>query len=106
MNPGKLDRRVEILAPLVTASKAGGGAEQSFSVAATVWGARADQGGREYREFGALNAEATSVFTLRWREGLTTRNRLCCEGKEYDIRNISETGGRHVFLLVQAQVRS
>jgi len=106
MNPGKLDRRVEILAPLVTASTAGGGAEQAFVTEATGGGARADQGGREYNAFGALNAESTSVFTLRWREGMTTRNRLRCEGIEYDIRNISETGGRHVFLLVQAQARS
>jgi hypothetical protein len=105
MNPGKLDRAIEILEPVIKISGDSGGASEDFRAVAQIWGARSDQVGREYRAAGALNADITATFTIRYREGLTTRHRLRCEGKDYDILEIGETGARRTFFLVQTKAR-
>jgi SPP1 family predicted phage head-tail adaptor len=106
MNPGKLDRRIEIHGPTVSVSAESGGAEERFALVATVWAAKADAGGREYRAAGALNAEASTLFTIRFRADITPRHRIVCEGQTYDILGIGEaSGARRAFLNVQARVR-
>jgi len=105
MNPGKLDRRVEILAPTIVISASSGGASEIFTVVAVVWAQRIDGGGREYRSSGALNADKNALFTMRYKADLTTRHRLRCEKQEYDILDIGETMGRRTFIAVQTKAR-
>lgn len=106
MNPGALDRQISLFAPVQTTDAVSGGAVTTFRNAGVIWGKRVDQGGREYRALGALNAETTAVFTIRYHPEITTRWRMTSEGYDYDITDIGETGNkRRELLAVQAKIR-
>jgi hypothetical protein len=106
MNSGALDRFVVIFAPVTTVDAASGGSVETFRPAGTCWAKREDTGGREYRSSSALQAEKTTLFTIRYRADLTTRHRLTCEAQNYDITDIGEVPGtRRAWLTVQAKGR-
>jgi len=59
--------------------------------------------GREYFLAGAIQAESTVKFTMRYRAGLTASMRLIHEGKPYGITTVINVKGRNRETLVMAQ---
>jgi SPP1 family predicted phage head-tail adaptor len=93
MNPGNLDRQVTIQSAATTRD-ASGGVVLTWSDVVTVWGHKAEQGGREFRSAGTVHAEATVLITIRYYAPLTTDHRLTVEGRTLDILAINEIGRR------------
>lgn len=98
MNPGKMDRRVSIQALTVTRGAAGGAVE-TYSLLDTVWAERIEEGAREFRSGGALHAEATTLFRIRYRSDVTTKHRLVSGGRFFDILAATEEGRSKTVLL-------
>jgi len=93
MNFSKMDRRVTILTYAPTRDAAGGVTE-AWAEGDEVWAERRDQPGREFLANAQTNAATVASFYLRWREGITPKDRLRCEGLDYDISSMKEIGRR------------
>jgi head-tail adaptor len=75
----------------------------------TVPVSKADVSDGERWRAGEVQAHITTRFRLRWSgfsAGLTPRDRLICEGREYDISAIKEVGHRGGFLEITAAARA
>ena len=101
MNPGSLDRRITLEAPVTTRGESGG-VMVNFTAGLTRWAQKLESTGREFRAVGAVHAETTIAFRIRYVTGLTTQHRLTYEGRFYDILQINEEG-RKTFQLIQAR---
>ena len=99
----QFDRRASILKPTTTRDAAGGVVE-TYAEAESRWCRRADQGGAEFRYAGQLRAETTALFKFRYFTGLSEKDRIRCESRDWDIVSINEVGRRQ-FLHVQAKER-
>ncbi len=91
MQAGKLDRLITI----ERATKSAG------VYPTTEWGVIASPRAQLVRvadsEFATGFGEATAgeiVFRIRWRDGITTADRIAYGGKRYDIKEIAEIGRR------------
>jgi SPP1 family predicted phage head-tail adaptor len=98
----RLDTPITIQSKTVTVDS-GGGALETWMDDLVVWAGKADQGGREFRAAGMMLAETTTVFTIRYMDGLTSENRIRSGSRSYDIVAISEVGRRQ-WLLVQTKL--
>lgn len=106
MQAGKLDRRIQFRRATL--------ADDGFSQVETwadhgcaVWGSKKEISDGERWRAGAVDATVTARFQVRWSEltrGITPRDRLLCEGLEYDIVGIKEIG-RRVGLELTANAR-
>lgn len=85
MNPGKLDRIVTVQRLTETRDAAGGIVSTWTDIAPKIYAQRVDRGGREFRSSAAMNAEVTSIFTIRSYTGLTTKHRFVDAGITYDV---------------------
>jgi SPP1 family predicted phage head-tail adaptor len=97
LNAGLLDRSIVIQTRADTRD-ANGGITTTWSTFATVWARRADQGGREFRSAGILNAEITTLWTIRYIDGLTAKHRITYGSGVWDILSIGELGNRRQYL--------
>lgn len=93
MEAGKLDRLITIERSTKTVQPAG--------TLTTEWGVIASPRAQLVRvadsEFATGFGEATAgeiVFRIRWRDGITTADRITYGGKRYDIKEIAEIGRR------------
>ena len=59
---------------------------------ATVHAAKADVSGREFYAAQAYHAEDVVIWTLRWREDVTTEWRLAHHGAQYNILEVNHLG--------------
>jgi SPP1 family predicted phage head-tail adaptor len=84
MNFSAMDRRVTILKYTPTTGDLGG-AGDAWTDGDEVWAERRDQPGRERVASGEITASAPAIFFLRWRDDIDAKDRLRCEGVEYDI---------------------
>lgn len=101
INAGKLDRRITLQTATQTRGAAGG-FTSSWVDTATVWAEYMPQGGREFRAAGALHAETSVLFRIRYRAATTADMRISFGGALYDIISIAEEGRREA-LLIQAK---
>lgn len=85
MNPGLLDRLITVQALTETRDAAGGVVSSYTSLEPQIYARRVDRGGREFRTSSALNAEVTSIFTIRSYTGLTSKHRFVDGGITYDL---------------------
>jgi SPP1 family predicted phage head-tail adaptor len=99
-----MDRRVTILTYAPTQDEAGGVTE-AWIDGDEVWAERRDQPGREILAAGQVNAEAGALFFIRWREGISPKDRLRCDGLEYDIIAPPREIGRKDGLEITARAR-
>ncbi|MDD9730449.1 head-tail adaptor protein [Mameliella sp. AT18] len=95
---GKLDHLItlERLTETVTAS---GAVSETWAPIATV---RAEVIRKTSEEFltGTLEGEHGAViFRIRWISGLTTADRITCEGETFDLEEIVELGRRRALEL-------
>lgn len=107
MTSGALDRLVQFL----RASDVDDGlaVTEVFAVhGAPVWASRADVSDGERWRAGEVQAHVTTRFRVRWSSltaGLTPRDRLECEGRQYDITGIKEVEGRRRMFEITAAAR-
>jgi SPP1 family predicted phage head-tail adaptor len=105
---GDLDRRVQFRR--ATLSDDGLQETEAFRNHGTpVWASRKDASDAERVRAAQVQATLTTRFVVRWSfftVDLTPKDRLVCEGTEYDITGIKEAGARHEFLEITAAARS
>lgn len=91
MRAGNLDRRVDILKRSVSENLQGEGIE-TFDVVETVWAEMSDLRGREFFASQQVQTEVSTRFRMRYRAGVTTADRLACDGQQYDITQVAVLG--------------
>jgi SPP1 family predicted phage head-tail adaptor len=102
MQVGALDRRLTIQAFTTTRDPESNEEIQTWADLATVWANRRDVSAREFFAAGARNTEQVSLFTIRWRPGLTSTLRVIQDGQTFGITGVSEIGRRQ-YLALQAK---
>ena len=100
---GELDRKVTIQAKTTT-TDAFGGIVETWADDSTRWAKKIEQGGREFRAAGAINADVTTIFKMRYSADLTAQHRLSYGGRTYEILGITEGNERGREMLVQTRV--
>lgn len=98
VDPGRLRWRITLQSLSVTRGSAGGTVE-TWTDIDTVWAEKIEQGTSEFRAAGAVHAEATRLFRIRWRTDLTEKHRVSFEGRAHDILGLPEEGYREFRLL-------
>lgn len=104
---GSLDRRVQFLRG--TLADDGYSATLIFAPhGSPVWAARKDVSDGERWRAGEVQAHVTTRFQVRsstFTRGITPKDRLTCDGREYDIAGIKELDGRKSILEITAAAR-
>lgn len=75
---------------------------------APIFASKEDVSDAERWRASEVSASVTTRFVVRWSSfssGLTPKDRLACDGREYDITGIKETGGRRRWLEMTATAR-
>lgn len=93
MKSSKMDRRVTLLTYAPTRDGTGGVTE-AWTEGDEVWAERRDQPGREVLAAGQVNAAASALFFIRYRDDIGAKDRIRCEGLDYDVVSIKEIGRR------------
>lgn len=93
MRSGDLDRRIT-LQSFETVSDGAGGSTTTWVDLATVWASVQQQSGREYFALGTTQTEVKRVFRLRWRNDITTLQRVVYDGQNHNIDEVKELGRR------------
>lgn len=91
---GTLDRRLIIRKAAFTRDAATNEEIPTWATLRQVWGTKIAKGESETIEAGALGANRVVTFRVRYMADVTERDRINCEGLEYDIRGIREVGRR------------
>lgn len=94
---GEMHHRLALEAALRTPDGAGG-ASETWSLVAEIWGALRPIGGNEGMEADGLKGRATHEIWIRWREGLLPEMRFRLGTRAFDIKNIAESEGRRRYL--------
>lgn len=107
MNAGTLDRLVQFQRATLTDD--GFGMVESFvNHGAAVWAKKTDLSDGERLRASEVSASITTRFLVRWSSFtavLTPKDRLVCEGRDYNIFGIKEGTGRRKWLEVTAAAR-
>ena len=103
IDPGALDRRLVLQAPVETADGAGG-VVRSHEAAATLWASVEPVAARGEVAAGHSGATVTHRIVLRFRDGITTRHRLRDGARVFRIVAIRERGRR--YLDIEAEERT
>lgn len=96
MRAGALDRRIQFRRAAL-ADDGIGQAEVFADLGDMVWASKADVSDGERLRAGQVEASLTTRFVVRWSPftaALTPKDRLRCEGRDYDILWIKEIGRR------------
>jgi SPP1 family predicted phage head-tail adaptor len=96
---GDLDRRVQFGRATVTHD--GLTSVEAFAnLGSPVWASKRDVTDVEKARAAEMQASITTRFVVRWSgltAGLTPKDRLTCEGTDYDITGIRELGRRNML---------
>lgn len=71
-----------------------------------VWASRRDVSDAERWQAGALQAHVTTRFVIRWSSfaaGVTPKDRLVCDGAEYEISGVKVMGRREMIEITCAR---
>lgn len=107
---GSLDRKIVIQSPVVIDGTANSDIVSNWTDFATVWAKVSKKGGAsgegsEQVYAHRLNYDQSSVFTIRYKEGLKTTMRIVYKSKPYLITSITENNGsRDRFLDVVGEL--
>lgn len=94
---GEMHHRLALEEPVRTADGAGG-ATESWSLIAEIWGALRPVEGGESVEAGGIRGRASHEIWIRHRTGLLPEMRFRIGTRLFDIRSIAQTPGRQRFL--------
>ena len=108
MNAGALDRLVQFRR--ATSGTDGFGQTTAWSdYGAPQWAAKTDVRDSEKWAAGQVGATLMSRFVVRWSEltsGIDAKDRLVCEGREFEIVGVKEGPGRRQWIEVTAAAGS
>jgi SPP1 family predicted phage head-tail adaptor len=104
-NNPRLDRICLILAE-ASAKDSDGAPLRTFAPVKTTYCHRLDRGGRERRDSGAKRFDSDCEFTIRFISipNLTTKHRISCDGRIYEIESLSEVGRRQFWRVAASEV--
>lgn len=103
-DPGQLNRRLVLEAPVETPDGAGG-VTRSYSAAATLWAQVTPVSAQEEIAAARLGARITHRIRLRFMSGIDIRHRLRDGSRIYRIVSLHDTDGRNRFLQIEAEER-
>jgi len=105
LDPGQMDRRVQLLVPSEAVDDTGGVVE-TFAVAATVFAKVEWDDGNSVEIVMAAKetARRVAVITIRFYPGLNERYRIAIDEEQYDITTIAEVG-RKLYHEIKAERR-
>lgn len=103
-DPGQMNRRLVLEAPVET-DDGTGGATRSFNAIATLWASVTPVSAQEEIEAARLGARVTHRIGIRFSSDITTRHRLRDGGAVYRIVSLRDRGGRRRFLDISAEQR-
>lgn len=103
-DPGKLNRRLVLEAPVETDDGAGG-VMRSFSAIATLWASVTPVSAQEEIEAARLGARVTHRIGIRFSSDITTRHRFRDGSAVYRIVSLRDRDGRKRFLDIAAEQR-
>jgi head-tail adaptor len=107
MDAGALDRRVTI--QRATLVEGDYGSDETFATLATRWASRKDVSDGEKEQAGGLSGRLVSRFQMRWDTVtalLTTKDRLVCDGRIWDLIGVKLYGGRQEAVELTAVARA
>ncbi|RFB95350.1 head-tail adaptor protein [Rhizobium leguminosarum bv. trifolii] len=93
LNIGAMDRRITIEREMETVKPSGSVVMTSAPVA-TVWAEVLQQTASEFFTGYGEAETGTVIFRVRYRPGITTKDRVTYDGTSYDIKEINELGRR------------
>jgi SPP1 family predicted phage head-tail adaptor len=95
MQPGRLDRLVELRHRVLTRDPNSGEQLETWPAAyAEVWAEKKDLRGREFFAARTVNSELTTTWKIRHRTDVLMTDRLVYDGLVYTINSIAEIGRR------------
>jgi SPP1 family predicted phage head-tail adaptor len=103
-DPGFLNRRLALEAPVESADGAGG-VTRTFSEIATLWVSVMPVSAARAIEAERLGAKVTHRLHLRFSDDITTRHRFRDGARIYRIVTIRDRDGRKRFLEIEAKER-
>jgi SPP1 family predicted phage head-tail adaptor len=107
MTAGRLDRRVQFRRS-VLADDGLSMVETFANHGAPVWASKRELSDAERFRAGEVQAHITARFVVRYSaftESITAKDRLVCDGQEFEITGIKETEKRRTFLEISAAAR-
>ena len=103
-DPGKLNRRLVLEAPVETDDGAGG-VSRTYGAVANLWASVTPVSAQEEIEAARLGARITHRIGLRFSSDITTRHRLREGSAVYRIVTLRDRDGRRRFLEIAAEER-
>lgn len=104
-NIGSRDRRIAVQSVTYTANEYGEPAETWTTDFYTLARVEYPQAGQGEGFEDAINISSTRIdFTIRWRSGITTKNRIVYNSNNYDIIAVGEIGRRN-YLKLTAELK-
>jgi len=101
MNPGLMDRQIELQRVTVTKSP-GGAPSQSWAKLADIWAQVVPVSGNEVMKFQREVSQQVAKFRIWFYPGLTAKDRIVYGGQNWDILHIAEVGrGEAMEILAQ-----
>jgi len=104
MRAGRLRRKLHILEH-TESRDAFGGVTHAWTLADVLWGEWLDTGGSEREEQGAVVADTDVTVRVRYRDDITTRQRVKdpSSGRQASIESITDEDGRRRVLTLQCR---
>jgi SPP1 family predicted phage head-tail adaptor len=103
-DPGKLNRRLVLEAP-VEADDGAGGVARNFAAIATLWASVTPVSAQEEIEAARLGARVTHRIGIRFTSDITTRHRFRDDSAVYRIVSPRDRDGDKRFLDIAAEQR-
>lgn len=102
MNPGQLDRRIEIQ-QMTETRDAGGGSKQTWSYFCQLWAKKDQAPGAEQVNADRRESINTVTWTTRYSSAVTTKMRIVDGDDIYNIEGIAEIVRRRLMRLITKQ---
>jgi SPP1 family predicted phage head-tail adaptor len=103
-NPGWLNRRLVLEAP-IEAPDGAGGVTRGYATVTTLWAQVVPVTARDEVVAAAVGATVTHRVTIRMRDDVTTRHRLREGARTYQVVALRDASGQGRFLEISAQER-
>lgn len=99
INPGKLDRLIQLQAFTTERDSGGGVISEWRNVGQPLAAEKLSEASREFRSAAATRIRLNYLFRVRYRAGITEKHRLIYNGRACDIVSVEEEGRREFLLL-------